>query len=164
MVAALTPVKDPDLGTKFEFQRISTGAGAVGKPDLGNAGVDERSDNRPRRTTGTKNRRRCFGRGPVARTLDEVLGEPITICVIGVNLAVALEFQRVGGPDNCRAIGHHIGQRKHPFLVRYGHIHPYKAELWQHRQRIGQIILRNLHRDILPVDRVFPEPMGVQAR
>ena len=77
--------------------------------------------------------------------------------------AVFSKDQCICSTDQSRTIRHNIGEAKNRFLVRYGDITANKARSWKGCNHFTQIGLRNVHRDIDPLNSVSLQPMGMQA-
>jgi hypothetical protein len=60
------------------------------------------------------------------------------IGVVGVDLAVLAEDQRVGRPDQRSAVGDDVGNLKDRLLVRDGDVQPDKAQPRQGPDQIGR--------------------------
>ena len=118
----VTIVVHRDLGTKIGAKGIRTGTAAVGKPDLRHAHLDQGGHDGTGSAACPKNSRRASGRVPVRRVLPQVGDKARAIGVIGMDLAILTEDQGIGGPDQCGAIGDHIGDLEDGLLVRDGDV------------------------------------------
>jgi hypothetical protein len=71
--------------------------------------------------------------------LAQVGDEAGAVGVVGVDLAVLAEDQRVGGPDQRGAVGDDVGDLKDGLLVRDGDVAADEAQLGQGAQQAGQV-------------------------
>jgi len=95
--------------------------------------------------------------------LPQIGHEAGAIGVVGMDLAVLAEDQRVGSTYQRGAVGDDVGQGKHGFLVGYRDIEPDKAQFGQYLQRVFQVGLADIHRDVMTIDTVPLEPVAVQG-
>ena len=101
---------------------------------------------------------------PVRRVLPQVRDEPVSIRIVGVNLAVRAKNQRIGGPDQRRAIGHRVSQRQDGLFVGDRHVHPDKARPRQDSQNLGKMFRHDRQRHVMAVDAIPTQPVAVQLR
>jgi len=94
----------------------------------------------------------------------QILDETVTICIVGMNLAVLAEYQCIGRPDQCGAVGHQIDQIQHLFLVRDRDVDTDKPGLGQGAQDLGQVFGGDIHRNVMAGQTHRPEPVSMYLR
>ena len=151
-----------DLGPQIRAQRLGPLFGAVGNADLGHTYLDQRRHHRPRAPARPQHCRRAAARLPVRRILAQVCHEPGAIGVVGIDAAILAEDQRICRPDQRRPVGNDIRQTKDRLLVRNRHVQPDETDLRQEPQRLGQVGLRHIHRDVVPLHPIAAQPVAVQ--
>jgi hypothetical protein len=163
-VRGLCPVVDVDLGAEILADCVGAGAGAVGKADFGDTDLDQGGDNGPGGATGPKHHGGAGCGFPVGRVLAQVGDEARPVGVVGVDLAVLAEDQRVGCPDQCRPVGDHVGDLEDGLLVRDGDVAADEAEFREGAEEAGEVDGGDVDRNVVALYAVALQPVAVQRR
>ena len=129
-----------------------------------NTDIEQRCDHCTTCPTCTKHSCRSGVRVPIRDRLPDIFDKPVSISVVSVDSPVFAKNQRVRGTNERSAVRDQIRDLHHLFFVRNCDVCADKPKFWQFDQKIAQFLWRDIDRDVMPAQPIFPKPIPMDIR